>query len=58
MTNATEDYNTFVRANLPSGMTYSNFRYWVRGKPFVSYKQAKWYLDYTTKMIYLNPHST
>lgn len=58
MSNPKQTYNTFVRANLPSGMTYDSTRnrYVVNGKyQFPTYLQAKWYLDYITKFGYTPP---
>lgn len=55
MTNPKEDYNNHVRSNLPSGMTYANYRYTVNNKPFQSYKQADWYLKYITKYGWVAP---
>ena len=54
-TNPKQEYNTFIRANLPVGMTYDSTRnrYVVNNKyRFPTYLQAKWYLDYITKFGY------
>ena len=50
MTNPTTVYNTYVRANLPSGMTYSGNRYRYNGKSFFTYKEAAWYRSYLLKV--------
>ncbi len=46
MPNPREIYDTFVRANLPAGITYSLNRYWVSGKTFLTYPKAVRYLNY------------
>jgi hypothetical protein len=59
MSNSKTDYNTFVRANLPYYITYDSVRnqyVTINGKRFVTYKEAKWYMDYIIKFGYpLNP---
>ena len=52
MTNSKREYNEFIRANLPYGITYDSARYQYvtfNGKRFVTYLEAKWYIDYLTK---------
>jgi predicted enzyme related to lactoylglutathione lyase len=55
MSNALRDYNTFIRTNLPAGITYDSdrARYVTgNGNYFTSYQKAKWYLDYIVKFGY------
>ena len=52
MSNPTELYNTTVRANLPNTITYDSVRnryVTFNNKYFVTYKEAKWYVDYINK---------
>lgn len=52
MANSKREYNDFIRANLPFGITYDStrFRYVTHnGKRFVTYSEAKWYIDYIAK---------
>lgn len=43
------DWKTYVRANLPSGMTTSDEYFIVNDKRFTNYTQANWYLNYIGK---------
>lgn len=54
MTNSTQIYNTYVRANLPDGMTYSRSqaRYTVNEVNFSSYAEAESYQNYLSKNGY------
>lgn len=55
MSNPTEEYNEFIRANLPPGITYDPVRaryVTANGKYFATYLKAKWYLDYIVKFGY------
>ena len=59
MSNPKVEYNNYIRANLPAGITYDSTRNQYvtgNGKRFVTYKEAKWYLDYIIKFGY-NPNS-
>jgi hypothetical protein len=49
MSNPKIDYNEYIRANLPSGLTYSNNRYRYNDKAFFNYTSANWYRDYLAK---------
>tara|TARA_R110002020_G_scaffold148803_1_gene324872 strand:+ start:273 stop:500 length:228 start_codon:yes stop_codon:yes gene_type:complete len=49
MSNSKEDYNNYIRANLPTGMSFSSDRYRYNNHSFATYKQAKWYYDYIHK---------
>ena len=51
MSNPKSIYNEFIRANLPSGMTYDSdtSRYVVNDTPWVTYVSAFWYLRYIEK---------
>lgn len=52
MTNSKQEYNDFVRANLPGSIRYDSVRnryVTANGKYFVTYKEAKWYVDYLVK---------
>jgi len=56
MSNSKEEYNTFIRANLPFYITYDSVRNQYvtqNGKRFVTYKEAKWYMDYIVKFGYV-----
>lgn len=46
MPNETEDYNNFVRANLPAGMSYSANRYRYNNHSFYVFELAAWYYYY------------
>jgi len=55
MSNPKVEYNNYIRANLPAGITYDSTRNQYvtgNGKRFVTYKEAKWYLDYIIKFGY------
>ena len=54
MTNPTRIYNTYVRANLPAGMTYSRSkaRYTTNEVNFASYSEAESYQNYISKNGY------
>ena len=55
MSNSKEEYNTFIRANLPFYITYDSVRNQYvtdNGKRFVTYNEAKWYMDYIIKFGY------
>ena len=54
MTNPTKIYNTYVRANLPKGMTYSRskVRYITNEVSFASYAEAESYQNYLSKNGY------
>ena len=54
MTNPTQIYNTYVRANLPAGMTYSRskVRYTTNEVNFASYAEAESYQNYISKNGY------
>ena len=51
MTNSKTEYNEFIRANLPQGITYNSDtnRYVVNEKPWVTFNQSEWYLEYISK---------
>lgn len=52
MTNSKREYNETIRANLPYGIEYDSTRFQYvtfNGKRFVTYLEAKWYIDYLTK---------
>lgn len=52
MSNSKEEYNTFIRANLPGYIRYDSVRaryVTFNGKMFPTYSQAKWYCDYVIK---------
>lgn len=52
MTNSKQEYNDFVRANLPGSIRYDSVRnryVTANNKYFVTYKEAKWYVDYLVK---------
>ena len=54
MTNPTKIYNDYVRANLPSTMTFDSTtdRYDINNHSFFSFKEANWYFKYVTKYGY------
>lgn len=52
MTNPKQEYNDFIRANLPGSIRYDSVRnryVTANGKYFVTYNEAKWYVDYIVK---------
>jgi hypothetical protein len=52
MSNYTEEYNDFIRANLPGYIKYDPVRaryVTFNGKMFPTYLQAKWYCEYVIK---------
>jgi hypothetical protein len=53
--NSTKDYNDFIRANLPEGMSYNGDvdRYQVNDRSFFTYKKSDWYYRYISKFGYL-----
>jgi hypothetical protein len=56
MSNPTQEYNDYIRANLPLGITYDEVRARYvtdNGKYFPTYLEAKWYLDYTIKFGFI-----
>jgi len=56
MSNPTQEYNDYIRANLPPGITYDEVRARYvtdNGKYFPTYLEAKWYLDYIVKFGYI-----
>jgi|SaaInlV_120m_DNA_3_1039746.scaffolds.fasta_scaffold13938_1 hypothetical protein len=54
MSNPTKIYNDYVRANLPSTMTFDTTtdRYDINNHSFLSFKEASWYFKYVTKYGY------
>ena len=50
MPNETEDYNNFVRANLPAGMSYSANRYRYNNHSFYVFELAAWYYYYLLRV--------
>jgi len=54
MSNPTKIYNDYVRANLPSTMTFDSTtdRYDINNHSFFSFKEANWYFKYVTKWLY------
>ncbi len=53
MSNPKVEYNNYVRANLPDTISYDSVRnqyVTINGKRFVTYKEAKWYVDYVVKI--------
>ena len=54
MSNPTKIYNDYVRANLPSTMTFDTTtdRYDINNHSFLSFKEANWYFKYVTKYGY------
>ncbi len=54
MSNPTKIYNDYVRANLPSTMTFDSTtdRYDINNHSFFSFKEANWYFKYVTKFGY------
>ena len=54
MSNPTKIYNDYVRANLPSTMTFDSTtdRYDINNHSFLSFKEANWYFKYVTKYGY------
>jgi len=54
MSNPTKIYNDYVRANLPSTMTFDSTtdRYDINNHSFFSFKEANWYFKYVTKYGY------
>ena len=50
MPNETEDYNNFVRANLPAGMAYSANRYRYNNHSFYVFELAAWYYYYLLRV--------
>jgi len=56
MSNPTQEYNDYIRANLPLGITYDEVRARYvtdNGKYFPTYLEAKWYLDYIIKFGFI-----
>jgi len=56
MSNPTQEYNDYIRANLPLGITYDEVRaryVTENGKYFPTYLEAKWYLDYIKKFGFI-----
>ena len=53
MSNSKTDYNTYVRANLPSGMTFDSVRakYLYNNHAFPTFWLASWYYDYINKFF-------
>ena len=51
------DWKDYIQANLPTGMTYANFRFVVNGKNFLTYQQANWYLGYLMRSGGFDPLS-
>ena len=56
MSNPTKIYNDYVRANLPSTMTFDSTtgRYDINNHSFLSFKEASWYFKYVTKYGYIS----
>ena len=56
MSNPTKIYNDYVRANLPSTMTFDTTtdRYDINNHSFFSFKEASWYFKYVTKYGYIS----
>ena len=56
MSNPTKIYNDYVRANLPSTMTFDSTtdRYDINNHSFFSFKEANWYFKYVTKYGYIS----
>lgn len=56
MSNSKTEYNEYVRANLPNGMTFDsvNARYRYNNHAFVTFKSAEWYYNYINKTINLS----
>jgi hypothetical protein len=54
MSNPTKIYNDYVRANLPSTMTFDSTtdRYDINNHSFLSFNKASWYFKYVTKYGY------
>jgi len=54
MSNPTKIYNDYVRANLPSTMTFdsSTNRYDINNHSFFKFKKSNWYFKYITKFGY------
>jgi len=54
MSNPTKIYNDYVRANLPSTMTFDSttVRYDINNHSFFKFKKSNWYFKYITKFGY------